>query len=160
MHALRPVHVVEARGMHVEPHIAVRGVDKHVVGPAAQLQMAVGFQFRGRPVVGHVVGANHVIAVVDHHVAGKGQRITGPLLVFRLPFHGSSGFRRRFRHGLWHQLLTGIVGQIAGQVRHNRQAGAFSAARLTLRRRCRIGQHLRGLCAHLQVTGGQQRDTY
>ena len=89
----------------------LRGVDEHVVGPAGDLQMAVGFEFRGRPVVDHVVGANHVIAVVDHHVASQRERIAGPLLVFRFPFHGSSGFGRRFRHGLRHQFLAGIVGQ-------------------------------------------------
>ena len=127
--------------------------------------MTVGFQFRGRSVVSHAVGANHVIAIVDHHIAGQGQRVAGPFLVFRLPFHGSSGFRRRFRHGQWHQLLAGIVRKIAGQGRHNGQAGAWRAARLTLRRRCRpcgchIGQHFRRLCAHLHVTGSQQRDTY
>ena len=37
MHALRPVHVVEACGMHVEPHVAVRGVDEHVIGAAGKL---------------------------------------------------------------------------------------------------------------------------
>ena len=124
VHALRPVHVVEARGMHVQPHVAVRGVDEHVIGPAGHLQMAVGFQLGGRPVVGHVVGANHVIAVVDHHVAGKGQRIAGPVLVLRLPFHGSSRLRRRFRHGQWHQLLAGVVGKFRGGRRSRGSAAA------------------------------------
>ena len=140
VHALRSVHVVEARGVHVEPHVAVRGVDEHVVGPAGKLQMAVGFEFRGGAVVG--------------------QRIAGPVLVLCLPLHGSSGFRRRFRHGQWHHLLAGVVGQVRGGRQTGGRAGALGDVRLALRHRCRIGQHLRGLRAQIQVAGGQKRDTY
>ena len=68
-HALRAAHVVEARGVHVQAHIAVRGGDEEVVGPAGNLEMAVGFKLRGRPVISDIVGANHVIAVVNDDLA-------------------------------------------------------------------------------------------
>ena len=105
------VHVVIARCMHVQPHIAVRGVDEHVVGPAGNLQMAVGFQFGGCPVVDHFVGTDHVIAVMAHHIAGKGQRIANPVLLFGLPLDGSPGSGLRLRHGQGHQFLAGVVGE-------------------------------------------------
>ena len=96
-HALRSAHVVIARGMHVQPHVAVRGVDEHVVGPAGDLQVSVGFQFGGVPVVAHFVGANHVIPVVDDDVAGQCDSVARPLLPQCLPFHWRAGRRRRFR---------------------------------------------------------------
>ena len=37
-HALRAVDVVEAGGVHVQAHVAVVGVDEHIVGPAGNLQ--------------------------------------------------------------------------------------------------------------------------
>ncbi len=128
--------------MHVQPHVAVRGVDEHVVGPAGNLQVAVGFQLRGLPVVGHVVGANHVVAVVDHDVAGQCQSVARPHLPQCLPFHWRAGRRRRFRCGQRHQLLPWVVRQRVCNPTRQR-IGSFlhlcTARRLILRCRYLVG---------------------
>ena len=54
--------VVKAGGVHVEAHVAVGGVDEHVVGSARNLQMAFGLKLRGGLVVDDLVGAEDVVA--------------------------------------------------------------------------------------------------
>ena len=37
--------IVEARGVHAQPHVAVRGVDQHAVGTAGDLEMSIRLEF-------------------------------------------------------------------------------------------------------------------
>jgi hypothetical protein len=110
-HALRAVHVVEARRMHVQPHVPVRGVDEHVVGAAGELDMTLRLELGGGSVVGCLVGANYVVAVMDKHVAGEGDDVAGLLLLFRVQIDGNAPGRQGFRLRNGHQLLAGIVGE-------------------------------------------------
>jgi hypothetical protein len=110
--AKRPGHVVETRGVHVQPHVAVLGLNEHIVGAAGKLQMALGFKLRSGLVIDHLLSAQDVIAVVDHHIAGEGPEIADPGLALGLPLDRHSG--RGFGFGLSYgeNLLAGVVGKL------------------------------------------------
>ena len=110
-HALRAVDVVKAGGVHVEAHLAVRGVDEHVVGSAGKLQVAFRLQLRGGLVVDDLVGAENVVAVVDDHVAGEGQVVADAASGAGLPLDGHAGCGLGLRLGDGQNLLAGIVGE-------------------------------------------------
>ena len=95
--------------MHVQPHVAVRGVDEHIIRAARQLQMSVRLKFGCLSVVDHAVGAKDVILVMHHHIAGQRQGLAGPYLLLCFPLHGRSGYWLRFRRSHGNQFLIGIV---------------------------------------------------
>jgi hypothetical protein len=72
-HALRAAYIVKARRVRVEAHIAVGGLDEHIVGAAGQLKISVGFELSRFLVVDHAIGAKDVVLVVNHHIAAQGQ---------------------------------------------------------------------------------------
>ncbi len=112
--SLRPAHVVKARGVHVEPHVAMRGVYEHTIGAAGELQMAVSFKYRGGLVIDHLVCAENVVAVVDHHVAVQGEHVSHPRLAIRVQLDGHSGRGYRLRNSDGENLLTGVVREWRG----------------------------------------------
>ena len=77
--------------MHIQPHVAVRGVDEYIVGSARQLQVAIRLKLGRLPVVDHAVRLKNVVLVVDDHIAGQRQGISGPLLVLGVPLDRSPG---------------------------------------------------------------------
>ncbi len=105
------MHVEIARGVHIQPHIAVIGVDQHIVGPAGNLQVAFRLQLRGGLVVDHLVGAQNVVAVVDHDIAGEGPGVAHAALVLGLPDDRHAAGRLRLRLGYGQNLLAGVVRQ-------------------------------------------------
>jgi hypothetical protein len=66
--------------MSIQAHVPVRGADEYVVRPTGDLEVALGLESGGGAVVGDLVGANNVAAVVDDDVAGQGVSITGQVL--------------------------------------------------------------------------------
>ncbi len=150
--------------MQIQAHVAAVGVDEHIVGPAGDLQVAFRLQLRGGLVVDDLVGAQNVVAIVDHHIAGQGpcHRPRGHAGA-GLPLHRYAACRRRLRLGHGQNLLAGIVRQGGGK------PGAGSALAGAIRggcarsisvfdgRGCRIGQRLP---PKLQVTEGQHRDKH
>ena len=108
------MHVEVARGVRLQPHLASRGVDEHIVGAAGNLQVALRLQFRGGLVVNDLIGAQNVAAVVDHHRAGERPGIALAALALGLPFDRSAAGGRWLRFGHGQNLLAGIVGQGRG----------------------------------------------
>ena len=78
-------HIVEARGVHVEAHVAARSSEHNVLGTARHLQMALGLEFRGFLVVDHLVGAEHVIAIMKIFDTVESGGVTHPGLAVGLP---------------------------------------------------------------------------
>ena len=110
-HAHGTCHVVKARGVHVQPHLAVRGFDEDVVGAAGNLQVAFSLQFRGGLVIDHLVGTQDVVAVVDYHIAGQGPGVACAGLALRFNLHRNAGHRGRLSLGDRDHLETGILGK-------------------------------------------------
>ena len=92
------------------------GVDEHIVGASGNLYVAFSLQFRGGLVVGDLVGAKNVAAVVAHHIAGEGQGITHAGLALRLPMHGHTGRGRGFRQGDGQNFLAWVVRKLGGGI--------------------------------------------
>ena len=131
------------------------GVDENIVGSAGDLQVAFRLQLRGGLVIDDLVGAQNVIAVVDHHPAGQGPGVAHAALVLGLPLHRHTacGLGLQLSHG--QNLLARVVRQSgrSGII----QAGLSRLNGLRRSRGCRIGQRLR---PHLQVTEGHHRDKH
>ena len=86
------------------------------LGPAGNLQVAVGLQFRGGLVVDDFVGAEDVVAVVDHDIAGEGPGVAHAGLALGLPVDGHSGRGRGFRLGDGQHFLAGVVGELSAGI--------------------------------------------
>ena len=99
--ALRAVDLVEAGGVHVEPHVAVVGVDEHVVGAAGNLNVALRLHLGCGAVVDHLVSVQNVIAVVKLDASGTGPDVAFPFLVV------GGGDDRNARDRLWFRLSDG-----------------------------------------------------
>ena len=56
-----------------------------IFGPAGDLKVAVGIQLRGGLVVDDLVGAQNVVAIMNHDLAVPGPRIADAGLAARLP---------------------------------------------------------------------------
>jgi hypothetical protein len=99
--ALRAVHLVEASGVHVEPHVAVIGVDEHIVGAAGNLNVAFGLHLGCGAVPDDLVGMKNVIAVVKLGVAGAGPDVSLPVLLIGADQDGNAGgwLGLRLRYG-------------------------------------------------------------
>ena len=109
--ANRAANVEVSRRVHVEAHLAVVGVDEHVVGPALDLHMAIGFQFGGRFVVHGLVGGQNVIAVAHHNPARAGPHVAQQRLRAGGQVDRNARLRCGLRPGDGHQFLAGIVGE-------------------------------------------------
>ena len=157
------MHIEIARGMQIQAHVAAVGVDEHVIGPAGNLQVAFRLQLRSGLVVDNLVGAQNVVAIVDHYPAGQRSDIA------QRPMTGAGP----------HTTGTPVAGAAPAGPRAESPGRGRPAGRGKARRRqrfgrghpwrvcsldhvfdgrgCRIGQRLP---PKLQVTEGQHRDKH
>ena len=108
-HTLRTMHAEIARGVHIQPHIPIIGVEEHIIGSASHLQVAVRVQLRGGLIIDNLVGMQNVVAIVDHHPAGQGPGVSHASLSLGLPFHRHAAWRYWLRLGYGKNLLAGVV---------------------------------------------------
>jgi hypothetical protein len=92
----------------------VGGFDEHIPGTSGHLQVAVGFQLGRGPVIDHVVGAQDVVAIVNHDLAREGAGVAHAGLAFGVPRDGHAGGGLRLRLGHRNGLLPRIVGKRGG----------------------------------------------
>ena len=110
-HALRAMHI-EKRAVCIFSRMSPRvGVDEHIVGSAGELQVAFRLQLRGGLVIDDFVGAQNVVAIVDHDLAGEGPGVAHAALALGLPLHRHAACGRRLRLGHGQNLLAGVVRQ-------------------------------------------------
>ena len=108
----RAADVEEARGVHVEPHVAVRSVDEGIARAARYLQVAFCFQFVGVAVIDDLVGSNDVVAVVNHDSASSGPRIGHPGLAIGLQLNRHATRRNGLRFCDGNGFLSRVVGKL------------------------------------------------
>jgi hypothetical protein len=61
--------------MHVEAHVAVRGIDKDAIGTAGDLEMSIRLDFGGGLVINDLVGVEDIVAIMYDYVAVEGKHI-------------------------------------------------------------------------------------
>ncbi len=152
----RSCHVIKVTGVRVQVHGSVRSEEVRVVRAAVQVQMAFGHYLRSGLVVGGPVGLDHIVPVVDYHLADKrveiGRRSFHVALRLRLDLYRNAGRRGRnyvrHRDGIgWRGLIWG-VGILRG-------AGSLRTAQLSRSHRGKLPRYCLG--PKLQMTQHEQR---
>ena len=84
------------------------------LGPPESCRWPSASSFGGGAVIGDLVGAKHVIAVVKDHVARERDNVAGPRLALCFPLHGRAGGGGWLGLGDGKHFLAGIVGELRG----------------------------------------------
>ena len=99
-------------GLLIEIHASVARIDQLVVAAAFEMKMPRGLDLAGRFVVGNLVGADDVIAIIDLHVAGKRPHVAPLSLLAGDDLHWGTLLDRRHHLGDWNRiLLRGLDGR-------------------------------------------------